>query len=399
MRVDGSILVRSKAMLYVAIAAAICSFGGPLLFREGGPFLPIAILALVYWARFGRATAMEAKLRADHDGLWVNDVLVLATSSIKRGRVIVRTNRPPFVDLRARGLRLGVRVLVPDAKRAQKLLEALGIDRREGTRRFTLPGWRLTSALAMFGLYVSSMLVISIPCAFIRPREPFMMFPLVGAGLVVMLAKLATRVTLTIARDGLLLESFRRSTFIRFKEIASLERMPGRGRAAVSPGFFVNLVTGRSIPLHTLDERLRGEGMYVGDHVMDALDKAMRRVRRKTTIRMLERGERETRAWLAALRTAAEARSYRDAPISSKDLLDVVGDASASDEMRSAAAAALACLDEPKLRKQLQRLTKDIAAPTVRAALDAALRDDDAALVAALDLTRNSDRAYVSRPR
>jgi hypothetical protein len=132
--------------------------------------------------------------------------------------------------------------------------------------------------------------------------------------------------------------------------------------------------------IETVQERMR-EGMHENDFLFETAHANHAAATRgpSDTMMALARGGRTVREWLTDLRTVREAH-YRVAAIHDEDLLRVLSDPKADESVRAAAAICLAKNDGEKVRIAAD----DVAEPKLRAAIDAALDDDEAKLEQAL---------------
>jgi hypothetical protein len=192
--------------------------------------------------------------------------------------------------------------------------------------------------------------------------------------------------TITIGRDGILIEAFLHRRFLPYTRVAALERegrQNMRGQGMVSRGFSVTLDTGESVFVNTTRERMR-DHMFEADHLFEAAKEALELVRTKEPAAdVLARGGRPTKEWLLDLGAAREAR-YRVAAIPDEELARVLANPSADKTARVGAAICLARAGE-EARAQVRVAAEDIAEPDVRKAALAATGDDEEALAAALE--------------
>jgi hypothetical protein len=385
MTFEGAVVVRSRrsgtvALVSLAVAIAMLVAAAAIGSSELAIVATYAIwpLAIALALHLGWTRAKRQPARIDVSGKTVSANGVALRRNVTSARIILQ---PPgfgvVVEIGRRFDPYPARIVVPTEDDARGLVRALGLDPREGPRRFRAPlgmAWVVTAvvaatiacpfAIALLGTVLGTMALVAAAVGFVR---------------------LSTQ-TFTIGDDGLLVQRFLRKRFVPWASVASLQREVryNRNGPMVSRGFTVERDSGNGFFVDTTLERMR-PGMFEGDHLYDAAHAAHARARRiqPRAADVLARGARPTHEWLRQLATAREVR-YRVAAIPDEELVAVLANPSAEKTARVGAAICLARAGEDA-RAKVRVAVEDIAAPEVRAAALAALSDDEEALAAALD--------------
>jgi len=267
---------------------------------------------------------------------------------------------------------------------ARAFVRALGLDPREGITRFRMPMSAQWHSILIFSLVMAITALPVFALLAIHPVGLFVLAMWIVFGFSLMRA---LRRTVTIGGDGVLIEGFPKR-FVSYSDVASIEReerSSAGGVPMVSRGFFLVLRSGQRIFLNTMQERLR-EGMFEGDYLFDAAVSAHVAASHgaAAATAALFRGDRTTSEWLLGLRTAGESR-YRVAALREEELLSILGDPKADPTARAGAAICLAANGDDA-REKIRIAAEEIAAPKLRAAIDAALEGDEDTLERALEV-------------
>jgi hypothetical protein len=371
---EGDLMSRSRRtgiLALVSLGVAVASTVALCLGFEGGflglyALYPFAI-ALAMHLTWTGTTRKHVQLEASGRSLRANGVLL--RSHLASAKILPQPHGRAIVELRRRFDPYAARVELA-SEEARVLVRTLGFDPREGTTRFAIPFVSLQFRLAF--VFVLT-LVLGITLGTLPWLAPLLIAPF---------WLVFSHRTVTIGSDGILIEDiFPRRRFIPYSSVASIdreERHSWRG-PMVSRGFYVSLHRRKRIYLHTMHERFR-EGMVEGDYLYDAAGAAHRAAvnERPTAIASLLRAHRSAADWLRGLRTLRQAR-YRVAAVPDEELLSVLRDPSADKAARAGAAVCLAGAGDDA-RAKVRIAAEDVAAPDLRAAIDAALSDDEETL-------------------
>jgi len=377
---------RSDGLLAGAILATVAGVAFVVAVPGLGVWVLLAaLLAFASYAGWTPSRESRAELRAERDGLYAGGVLLVSRSAIRSMRILPRAQKGPLIEIGKRGLSL--RVSVRSAKQARELVRAMGRDPREGLARFTVPLLARMSAIGMWG-WTAVVCVLALVSA-TRGGAGLLTFS--GLALACAFAiSIVLQQTITIGKDGILIETPLRRQFLRYTDIRSIGRLSARtwtGQPLPSPGFAIRPKVGLPIRVHTMHERLR-EGMYANDHLFAMANKLLRRKATDDAPHVaLMRGSRTASEWLGALR-ATEAGGYRSMVLDTEDLLRVVADPGAPDEARAGAVAALSGRKDEAARTRLRVIAEEVAMPKLRVAIDAALEEDEERLLQALEEVR-----------
>jgi hypothetical protein len=372
-----------------ALALALAgSLGSPILWAFIPHSIALGFLATAYaWSRNFRPVVQACVVRADSDGVSLGERRV-PRAQIRAGFVMPGTGAPR-VHLRRRG-RFPIELQTGSVDEARAMLRAMGLDASQTVAEFRTLSRALAKRRYLVGL---GLLIGAFFSGFGSALGTIASHSAMGASafLVPILPFVVIMVwpsRLRIGADGFELRWLWTRRFVRYDEVLGFSRFEkGLGNSR-TVGIAITLRSGEEVlvPIQRsnwnnnaecvlIEERLREakEGFRAGDVAADAA--------------MLQRGQRDVRDWVAALRaigTGANA-TLRTAPVPHDRLLRIVEDPSQDAAARAAAAVALgADLDEPG-RARLRVAAEAIAAPKLRVAIEkAAERADDAEIEAAL---------------
>lgn len=393
MELECAVVKRNRTSVIVGIVSTIvcvasivgCALGYPQ-FVSGIYAGYVSVGALGVYLAWMRSSLQRARVRASTHTLEVDGKIV--RERITSAKILPQRKRGPIVELHRRLDPLPYRVELEDEKSAVDLVRALGLDAREGIRRFHIPLSANSGGLIAFMMFM--MLASGIAAGALGQISPV----LAWFGLAIMFAiSLALyrmfRRTVTIGRDGILIEGLTWRRFIAYGEVKSIEReRPSKSMMSMSPsipqGFWITLVSGQTIFIHTMHERMR-DGMFASDFLFDTAHELWKSAGAKDSIDLatLARGTRTARAWLDELRALRQPQ-YRVAAVSEDQLFRILLDANADEQARAAAAVCLVRGDDD-MRTKVRVAIDDIAAPKLRAVVAAALEEDEQKITTALD--------------
>jgi hypothetical protein len=390
MVVDGAVIVRSQRSGVVVILALAIMFGSMVAAALGvenalvGLYAFYGLLALPMHLSWMGAKPRPARLEASGKTVRANGQVLRA--HVASAKIIPQPRRGPVIELRRTVDLYPARVAVATEEQARIFVRALGLDAREGTTRFQAPLTGTPKGGVVAGFAIAFGAVLALFFAFWLADSPRAELGLIAMILVAVMSVRLLRTTITIGRDGILIDGVLGRRFVPHASIASLEREVRFNRRGpmVSRGFWANLQSGERLFLYTLNERLR-DGMYEGDFLFDAASTAhgAAMTHGGMATASLFRGHRTTDEWLRELKTVREAR-YRVAAVPDEELFSVLADPAADKTARAGAAVCLASAGE-EARAKVRIAVEDIAAPELRAAVEAALSDDEEELARMLE--------------
>ena len=361
---------------------------GPL----GYPYFFIMSCAFLFvfarlWADHA-STSTSKTLRIDDEGIAIDGVRRLRKKHIlggahlrprKTGELTVRI--PSTLPFRS------LEVDVANAEEGLAVLRALGQDPAHAAVRFRLnsgfenPLLRkiATVCLAMAGVFTS---VANARGPIFLTLGSIWLAAFVFSGLSFLLP---THVT--IGTDGVFVAKGGRKRFLPFSKITEIQDHPEHADAIV-------LVTedGEKVSLRTNVRDQANKEMAVSDDtraLRARLDAAMKAFRERAVhadaLLQLKRSGRSAKEWIEALENLRKERGYREMRVSDEELWRVLEDPAASAEDRAAALVALrASLDDEGKARQRVALEACVE-PRLRVVYDAAVKEDEAELEAALE--------------
>jgi len=369
-------LVGAGALMGVA-SIALAALGTTFL-PDAAPDLALCTIAFgwpfvmaltVAWAAYWRAARREVMVHVGAGALHIDREVHRAARTLTRGEALVLSDTCVRVELRG-ACRKRVRLELRKAASARALLAALGLDRRIGTTQFRVRRQREYAGLLTVGAlatFPASMLI-----AIVNGWLGLTFALAVVAGLA--FDWFRTKLVLTIGHDGLDFRWPFAHRFIPHHEIRNVMRN--------DVGFEVTLESGELLLVDTRSERAGADGSAT-DPSHDAARAAWACWRSDrdgggpAVASLLARGNRSASDWIASLRglAASGGSGYRVAALDEHALFAVLVDATASRELRVAAALVLGAKTEhaPRLRV----VADDVADALVRRAAVAAIEDDD----------------------
>lgn len=386
---DAALLVPSGASVPIVASIAVGVVLLALGFLRGEPAFArlgsiLAVGGGVYGARRARdeqgARELHGRVRATAAGVDLPDGTRVERSAIREGFVRPFRGGRAVVQL-ARGRARPVAVVVRDVEEGRRLLRALGLDVSQTIARFALPSPVVTDPRWLFG---EAAVVVAAAVASSAWHAPGV-FQLLVIALVAISLFWRTRVE--VGADGVSIAWLGRRRFVPLDEIRACR---ASSRVRVSRAWRTVLLTLRSGEVIELYVRRGafddGRAEAIAERVRGALD-ARRGGDVAARAALLARGERPVDEWLRAARGigAGANAGMRVAPVEEDALWRIVEDPTVEGSARVGAAVALRAgsLDASG-KARLRRVAGAIVAPSVRAAVERAAEDDDAALEEAL---------------
>lgn len=344
-----------------------------------------ALVRRVAWIR----REQEGKVEADERGLSFDGALILPRPSVADGFVEPRADAFPLVHLRRRGLRPAVVIRVRDIEKGRALLRAMGLggSQQALSHRVSGPSVGLPPVLRRFMLAAFlvglSFFPVAFACVALSLAQVAMTsFAVWLAAMAGFGAAALTPTRLVIGGDGLRFSWLGRSRFIAYADILVVNMAwAWESGAWQQRGVQITLVDGEVVSLP-----VRGGGAPIYERISEAVEAWWRRDGALETA-LVQRGPRDARGWLRALRSigARATADYRSASMAD-DLWRIVEDVAAPADARAGAAIALRGALGDEGRARLRRTADATAMPRLRIAIEAAAseREDEEALVAAL---------------
>jgi hypothetical protein len=260
----------------------------------------------------------------------------------------------------------------------------------------TKPLWVILGLVGAIAAWM--MLVVPLAVRFALPGSPFL-----GSGGVLALV-IATIVYLnlpgrvTLGRDGMVVDRRDGGRYISFADVDTIQTYAEDALGKVFIGVELTLRGGEVFKLPVGQDHFGASERRA--LLMKRLKVALASYRRLEAPEhppLLERGERSTQAWLHRLREVGGGANahYREAPVEAERLWRIVEAPAAAPTARAGAAAALAPALDPEGKKRLRIAATGIAEPRLRIALECAARDDEPALLEALDELESSQNGAV----
>lgn len=390
-RLRPALSVRRAAGLLVLLAvilggAVAASMPGAGLVAAMGAALLLPLAAVVLWLHV-KEPAGGVGLRFDREGVWMGAKLALKRGDLARAMVVVEKGVPLVLLQGQRSSRL---IDVASEEQGQAVVRALGMDPTQTTSEFSFdsPVMAAVPPWAFWGYLLVPLLFLPLLAALWWLVPALMGLWYVG----LLLAAVPER--LTVGLDGVMARWLWRRRLIPYEEIREVESDDRAIRLRLQGGGVVGLSAywvgqpweqGRWKASSGFGSR-KAYVDTVAARVTEA-QAASQRGAEGGAAAWLSRQGQGPRAWVEALRgllTEPRADFRTDAP-EPEQLWAALEDARQPPVTRAAAAAALApTLDEPG-RGRLRVAAAAVVHPGLRVALEAASRDDDEALLSALE--------------
>jgi hypothetical protein len=326
----------------------------------------------------GRRRAERGDLSLDEAGVHWNGELAIARKDIRHALVVPRKEGVVVELTRAFGATLTLEVA--SAAEGEEVLRALGFavdQRRMQDAMPTAMGFSGATYVGVLATVMPACTAAIVGLAALLGKTPLLPLAIV-VPVLAMFTAIMWPTRLSLGADGILVKWMWRERFVRYEQVASLERV-GNGLSLVlhdgSRFMVVPEYNRYGVRVEAVIERIR-EAMTL-----------RREGGRAPVAAALARGGRPARDWLDALRSIERAAEGgpRTAPISTDDLWRVLADPGAEDGVRAGAAAALHAALGEEAGERLRVASQAIAAPKLRLAVEHAAAGDEEALLEALE--------------
>jgi hypothetical protein len=349
----------------------------------------VGLTVVRYWP-----VRREGLLGVDAQGLALDGAPLVAASAIGQA---VRFGRTVRIDQRRK---LPLELELPSDDDAQALLEALAKDERHATAAFfALRGGAARQRRVLLAYAAATTLPALASLAFMSPHHfSAWLFCAFSVPTFLVMLGAPRRMTVTVGADGVTTESAARflrasRTFYPYSKIQSVR---------LDDDVVLTLDTGKTIRLGVAHD---GKEQVPYQIPVQALHDRIRRARElyvaggsSSVTSALARGDRETAAWLRSLRELlATPATYRTAAISAATLWSVVEDPTERPNVRVGAAVALRAAIDEEGQARLRVATAANASKELRDALEAASRDDEAALENAMTAIEEAETKAARR--
>ncbi len=334
-------------------------------------------MALTYGMRSIRgARVVEGTLRATSNGLALDGRLLASRATLAQGFVLP-SPEGTLVRFDRVGAKSPLFVRVPDHEAAQTLLATLGFDAgktaahlRIASGLLALSGVKQAAAIAaplglLFPIFFTTAQLVG------RTAGPYVFAEvLVYVAYVLGLAFAPT--TVNIGTDGVELKWLHTARFVRFDQVARVERFREFRSSKEQHGVRLHLRDGDVVRLHTGQGDL---GMSDAARLESRLDDARSAgnsglLEDSSRVGSLQRGTSALPEWVRSLRRlGAGVVDHRHAAMPREHLLRVVEDGTASSEERAYAAVALVSSEDPEARERVRVAAEATVEPRLRVAL------------------------------
>jgi hypothetical protein len=360
-------------------------------FAVGTFHLTVLGLVLSFFARRRKPWAKRApvKVRVERDALVVTDDASGQVERIDRKAIQRGVNVPSERETRVRINRKGgpdKELVLRDGDAARGLLAGLGLGADQTVASFRGMSRTYANGLRLFATIFGTMLAVGVAGGLSATLSPSLGGLVSMTGMLAMLALTLAPSTIEVGADGVLVRWLWSKRFISHEDILDVERtVQGFGRSRRNV-IVLELRSGEKLNLPT------GAPSWDGGNaeMIEARINDARRVHEQgdaAPMALLQRGEREHRAWVRALRTR-DLTDLRSAAVPKDELWRVIEDKGADAIDRGAAVIALGPELSPDERGRLKKAAKVIAAPKLRVVLDDApdaAEDDLAEMLADLE--------------
>lgn len=334
-------------------------------------------MALAYGTRSIRgARVIEGTLRATKRGLALDGRPIAPRETLAQGFVL-----PSPEGTLVRFDRVGAKgplfVRVPDHEAAHTLLATLGFDAGKTAAHLRIASGLLALSGGKQALAIVTPLALLLPFVFTtaqllgRAAGPYVFAEvLVYVAYVLGLAFAPT--TVTIGTDGAFVTWLHTTRFLRFDQVARVERFREFRSSKEVHGVRVHLHDGEVVSLHTGQGDLGMSDAARLEARLDDARSAGNTGRSEDTSRVgsLQRGTSTMPDWVRSLRRlGAGAMDHRHAAVPRDRLVRVVEDGAASSEERAYAAVALVASDDPEARERVRIAAEATVEPRLRVAL------------------------------
>lgn len=343
------------------------ALGHPVAFLALPAYFAASFGLMHLWNRWWRER--RGRVRADEEGLFLDDERIVARADIRHGHVLERDGR--HVVRLGRMLRL-VDLAVDDPAEGDAVLRAMRLDAEKSVAVYAMNHGTFGMSFVRGGLLGGVGAVSVIAGLLLTMRDALGTLWLVGAltGITVMAMNQLVRVA--VGADGVRVR--RLASRARFIPFAAIVEAKTDGRNVT-----LTLRDGKSIRMHhpagkRFKPLLFADRAEEGSKLVERINEGIERHRRASAgASLLARGERDTRAWMRDIVLASdEHASFRAPAFPPDDLWRVVEDPAAATTARAAAALALRNRLDDEGRARLRIAADACAAPKLRIALEEA---------------------------
>lgn len=386
-RVEHNPWVLATAAFPMLVAAGLAT-AAPL--RDQAPAAIVGAVVLLYVAAVARPGAKLTKVsvEASEEGLRVDGALV-PRAEIRAGVVLPKSDKlPTRVRLTRRGVAPNIELCVSDVGTGRELLRALGFDASQSVATFSTMSRAVAHPGMFAGACVSAAALLGVVVMLIGKHTVAVPVALLGA-VVIALAMAVVGVIQTklhVGADGVMARWLWWSRFLRWSEVASFSRYKLKGASTGDEGLSFKMRSGEEVKFPIGSVAWSEDHMaMIEERIREAVDIHERGGAEEGAI-LLDRGARSIEGWVRHLRSLGEGANAgpRTAPVSRDRLFRIVEDPKAEATARAAAAVALGTSLDDAGRARLDAAASATAAPKLRIAIEAAAKNDEAAMTEAL---------------
>jgi hypothetical protein len=416
-RVGVALSAGFSALVLLAGIAAVAATGLPQG-GEGASFINVILLGMLgggfgawWFARMARRVSPRAgEVRVTDNGVYLDGKRLIARSDIRSATLWPGQGAGACVRIQPRGVGASIDLVVRDDADGRRLIETLGFSASQTASELGLLALSVESLKSRVrGTWLGgATLLSSFFAAGFAGRMGLAggwVAALVAAGLlfhITMLLRFFKRGSIVVGADGVHAQWLGQRRFIPIRDVDRAEVVQGEAWATMLPmivrihrkaGDFVDLLAGagRVSAFGNFDRGARPHAEMIAERINEAAAASGRAPSDHPPWdeRLLARGQRAMRDWVAALRKLDDkAPSFRE-HADSVQVLDrlwaILEDATMDHEKRAAAAVALSPHFDAADRQRVRIAARATATPKLRIALEAAAEDDEDRLVEALD--------------
>ena len=360
-----------QALVCVLLGAVAVRFGlkHPAFERPGALLFAASLVLGV--AAIGRRVVKSTKVHEVHAGragISLDGVPIAARDRIRSAMAnLDRFGASVKVDLGGRG---DVTLGVADVSWARAIVEALGFDARRTTATFRASSRVNESKVGLAGILL---------CAGLFGLFCWSPVYAVACAIVLFLGGLAMPTMVTVGTDGVLARWTVEKNYVPYAQLARVDRMPGRVRLHLKSGKSFDVV------FRSGNDRDVPEAGQLAERIVEAIERRDREGAPLDPAVLARPHGVDARAWMASLRDIVRDETFRQAAVTVEQLWGVVEDATATAQLRAAAAIALRGVVDDKGKKRLRVTAQATAAPQLRVALERAADGEDAEVAEALE--------------
>lgn len=339
-----------------------------------------------YFVSVVRAIPKLGAVSADARGLCVGGELAVPNARILRATAVAEKGGA-VVSIQRRRHYL-VLIDLPNLTQAEDLVTALGFDARQVTATFAVDSPVSSSWPSWLPLTVVFALIaaIGVPSLLGAPLAGL----LLGAALYPLLLAISIPATVTIGLDGVLHRWLWRRRMLPFSALSRCTADGDRLTLESRDGTKLTLRVRTNPPSHDHARPSKASRAAYVAAVAARIEQARAAHGphdARLDVALLARGQRSISDWVQALRAPLlrGPDGFRNAAMLPERLWKTIDDAHAPPVDRAAAAVALGPALDATGRERLLRVAAVTALPRLRVAVEAAARDDEAALEVALE--------------